>query len=283
LTREGLKIDTVVKMVQQIAEANAELDEIEDRIARMEVKQQNIDNMVTRFYRLCLGRKPDQDGLTGWARALWDGASTGSDVAYGFVFSPEFLQQKTTNEQYLAILYNAFFDRPPDPAGLQGWLDALSNGSSREQVLNGFIYASEFAELCDRYGIKPFEGYMTKSQKEAAVQAFVARFYRHCLDRNPDTPGLEGWQNSLLNHFQTGADVAHGFMGSSEFLAKNTTNEEYLTILYKAFFDRDPDQEGWDAWLAELDSGKERNYVLDGFLHSQEFAGLCRVYDINPY
>lgn len=124
---------------------------------------------------------------------------------------------------------------------------------------------------------------MTKSQKETAVEAFVTRFYRHCLVRDPDGPGLEGWKNNLLNHLQTGADVAHGFMDSIEFHAKNITNEAYLTILYKAFFDRDPDQDGWFAWMAELDSGRERNFLLNGFLYSQEFVELCRAYDINPY
>ena len=78
-------------------------------------------------------------------------------------------------------------------------------------------------------------------------------------------------------------DVADGFIYSQEFINKNTTNDEYLTILYVAFFNRAPDQTGWDAWIAELNSGKDRSYVLDGFLGSQEFINLCEDYGITPF
>jgi hypothetical protein len=56
-----------------------------------------------------------------------------------------------------------------------------------------------------------------------------------------------------------------------------------LTILYQAFFDRDPDPGGRDVWLAELNSGKDRGDVLDGFLGSLEFSKLCKSFGITPY
>ena len=197
-----------------------------------------------------------------------------------FVFSPEFLNKNTTNEEYLTVLYEAFFNRQPDAGGWQGWLDAMQNGASREDVLNGFIYATEFANLCDEYGIKAFEEHSKNSRE--SVEAFVTRFYQLCLDRDPDAAGLEGWTDNLLNQIQTGADVANGFIYSQEFINKNTTNDEYLTILYKAFFNRAPDPAGWDVWIAELNGGKDRGYVLNGFLGSQEFIKLCQDYGINP-
>ena len=188
----------------------------------------DVADFVTRFYELCLGRSPDSAGLDGWVSALRDGTQTGGDVAYGFVFSAEFLSKNTTDEEYLQVLYEAFFDRQPDSAGKRGWLDAIKNGASREDVLNGFIYAAEFNNLCDRYVIFPNKG--------AQVADFVARFYQLCLSRSPDRAGLDGWTNAMLSGTRTGADVAFGFIFSPEFLGKNTSNEEYLTILYEAFF-----------------------------------------------
>ena len=76
--------------------------------------------------------------------------------------------------------------------------------------------------------------------------------------------------------------MAHGFIDSVEFINKYTNNDEYLTILYKAFFNRDPDQAGWNVWLGELNADKDRGEVLDGFLYSQEFINLCEDYEINP-
>jgi len=109
----------------------------------------------------------------------------------------------------------------------------------------------------------------------SAVEDFVTRFYTLCLDRVPDSAGLDGWVSALLNGSQTGSDVAYGFVFSNEFVNKNTTNQEYLTVLYEAFFNRQPDQGGWDGWLAELNRGPSRADVLNGFIFAVEFTELC--------
>ena len=141
-----------------------------------------VEDFVTRFYQQCLDRDPDQDGLNYWVYSLIDGSRTGADVAKGFIFSQEFVNKNTSQEEYVTVLYKVFFNRQPDSAGLQGWLDAMQNGLSREAVLNGFIYAQEFDDLCWIYGISA-----------NPVTAFVARFYIQCLDRNQDKAGLDGW------------------------------------------------------------------------------------------
>jgi parallel beta-helix repeat protein len=232
----------------------------------------DVEAFVTRFYQLCLGRNPDIYGLHDWIIALMNGYLAGSDVARGFIFSSEFLEKDTTNEELLDILYDAFFNRDPDPNGFSSWLSALKNGSTREEVLEGFIYSQEFKNMCWQYGILP-----------DPLMAFVTRFYQQCLNRYPDKAGLEGWANDLLNKVRTGADVARGFIYSQEFIDKNSSNEEYLTILYHAFFNRDPDDRGWIDWMAELNYPKDRSFVLYGFLYSQEFFKLCEDYGINPY
>ena len=103
------------------------------------------------------------------------------------------------------------------------------------------------------------------------------------MGRNPDPAGLEGWTNNLLDQTRTGADVAKGFIFSSEFIAKATANEEYLNILYKAFFNRDADPAGWDLWLSELNAGRDRGEVLDGYIYSNEFSSLCQEYGIKAF
>ncbi len=115
------------------------------------------------------------------------------------------------------------------------------------------------------------------------VQAFVTRFYVQCLNRQPDSGGLSEWVGRLMNGSKTGADVAHGFVFSEEFLANNHGNEAFLTILYSAFFNRQPDAEGYSAWFNRMAGGMNRGKVLDGFLKSQEFAQLCADFGITPY
>ena len=115
------------------------------------------------------------------------------------------------------------------------------------------------------------------------VQSFVTRFYVQCLGRQPDIEGLNEWVGRLLNGSKTGADVAEGFVFSEEFTGRNHSNEIFVTILYRAFFDREPDATGYKAWMERLAGGMSRKLVLDGFLKSQEFAGLCNSYGIVPY
>ncbi len=229
-------------------------------------------DFVTRFYNHCLWRDPDPTGLDGWVNGLINGWVTGEDLAEGFILSPEFILHDTSNETFLLILYRAFFDREPDPEGFSGWLQAMQNGKSRESVLEGFIHSSEFDGLCHRYGIT--------SYTQDPVEAFVTRFYNECLNRSPDTEGMNGWVRALKNKWIAGGDLAEGFILSEEFKNRYTSDADFLTILYRAFFDREPDWEGFYGWLEALQRGSSRESVLAGFIASNEFHHLCSQYGI---
>jgi hypothetical protein len=232
---------------------------------------------VRRFYQQCLNREPDQGGWDNWTSALISGSLSGADLAQAFIFSDEFIRRNTSNAEFLTIMYRAFFNREPDAGGYNSWMALLNGGMSRADVLYGFTHSQEFANLCAAYGIRPY-----MSQRER-VEAFVARFYQQCLARQPDAPGLAAWTDSLLRGAQTGADVARGFIFSTEFINRNTSNAQFLTIMYRAFFAREPDSGGYNAWLNALNGGTSRADVLNGFTHSTEFANLCRLYGIRPF
>jgi len=233
----------------------------------------DVEAFVTRFYQQCLNREPDPTGLADWVDGLQTGRLTGADVANGFVFSNEFVDRNVDNDTYLNILYRAFFDRAPDSGGFSDWLTRLENGESRKSVLNGFLEAQEFYDLCGRYGIVPYN----------PVKAFVTRFYELCLDREPDLAGLADWVDGLQTGRLTGADVANGFVFSNEFTNRNTTDNEFLRILYAAFFNRDGDPGGSAYWMAQLRGLTPREEVLDGFIYAQEFTDLCNEYGIKAY
>lgn len=114
----------------------------------------------------------------------------------------------------------------------------------------------------------------------ADIEAFVTRFYNSCLDRDPDLPGLENWVGHLQSGELSGADVAERFIFSEEFLAKNLSNEEFLNIMYRSFFGRNPDAEGYAGWLGQLNGGMSRKSVLSRFVNSTEFGDICAEYGI---
>jgi len=117
---------------------------------------------------------------------------------------------------------------------------------------------------------------------QAQVQGFVERFYQTVLDRHSDTDGLNYWTNSLLNGERAGADIARGFIFSQEFTNRDTSDQDYLYILYRAFFNREPDNDGYFYWLDNIRNGVSREEVLYGFLYSTEFYNLCQEYGISP-
>ena len=79
---------------------------------------------------------------------------TGGQEAYGFVFSEELKNRNLNNDQFLVIMYRAFFDRPADTGGYNNWMGLLNGGSSREFVFSNFVNSTEFANICAKYGIQ---------------------------------------------------------------------------------------------------------------------------------
>ena len=117
-------------------------------------QEEGIREFVTRMYRVCLDRAPDEEGLDGWTEKLINKEATGCSVAYGFIFSPEFVNKNLENSDFVAYMYRAFFGREADIEGFTFWLDALNSGAkTRTDVFYGFTGSPEYVELCAKYGI----------------------------------------------------------------------------------------------------------------------------------
>ena len=88
------------------------------------------------------------------------------------------------------------------------------------------------------------------------------------------------WARQLANQRDTGTGAARGFFFSSEFTNQNVNNGEYVTRLYRTFMGREPDEAGFNAWVAQLDAGVSREEVFNGFAESPEFTRICSSYGI---
>jgi hypothetical protein len=244
------------------------------------VQSTNIENFVTRFYQQCLGRTPDSTGLNNWVNQLISGEKTGADVAEGFIRSDEFQAKGLSDEDYLDVMYAAFFNRAPDSSGLATWKSKLYDGYSRNIVLAGFVNSDEFKNLCNSYGIIPGEITLTGADLYPEVAPFVTRLYRKCLGRTPDATGLNNWVNYLISGQKTGAEVASNIVTSAEFKNKGLTDTNYINVLYQAFMNRTADSTGMNTWKSKLNSGYSRDYVMAGFINSNEFNSICQSYGI---
>ena len=235
---------------------------------------------VERMYTKALKRPSEEAGKNDWANQLLAGKSDGATLARGFICSDEFMNKEMSNEDFVDTLYATFFDRDADEGGKAYWLNELANGRSRTGVLSGFVNSAEFGALCERYGIA--RGTMEEDGSNIyneGVYNFVKRNYTKTLGRNGEVAGIEDWCHRINKGEFSMKDVAVAFLNSREFLDKNTTNTEYVTVLYQTFLGRDPDPEGLANWVGQLDRGeKTRDEIVSGFADSKEFADIMAQY-----
>lgn len=241
----------------------------------------NTGAFISRFYELCLGRGADQGGLSYWTDALDSGSLSGADAASNFIYSSEFVSRNVTDESFITIMYKAFFNRTPDAGGKAYWLDNLSSGVSRRWILSQFVNSEEFSSICSSYEISRGSIVLTDPiDAYPQITQFVTRFYRLCLNRDPEYGGLSYWVVALHNGERTGAGITIDFILGQEFTNKKLSNDAFITIMYKSFFGRDPDADGKTYWLGLMNAGVTRQQVLAGFVNSTEFNDLCTSYRI---
>ncbi len=232
---------------------------------------------VNRLYSLALNREADEAGLNDWVDQLMSKRKTGNDVAVGFFFSRELEMRNVSDSEFVELLYKVMMNRDSDPSGKAYWLNMLNNGVSRRGVFNGFAGSKEFENICNSYGINRGTTTATEGRdKNYGVTLFVARLYTQALGRNYDIAGLNDWCNRIADGTWSEKEVAtKGFFESSEFLAKNLNNEEYIKVLYRTFLGREYDEQGLADWVGQLNSGrKNRAEVIAGFADSAEFAQI---------
>ncbi|MEI6415306.1 MAG: CARDB domain-containing protein, partial [Pseudomonadota bacterium] len=95
-----------------------------------------VDTLITHYYQSILGRAPELSGLAYYqdkiakAQAQGDVKPAFRQMGYDFFNSPEYLDRKTGNTDYITNLYKTFLQRDPDAGGLQFYLDRLEKGES---------------------------------------------------------------------------------------------------------------------------------------------------------
>jgi hypothetical protein len=135
------------------------------------------------------------------------------------------------------------------PANVTALDTKIRNGASVERTIADLANAPAFA-----------------GKRPALVRLYVAYF-----KRLPDLNGLNYW----LNKLNTGTKldkVSASFAASSEFKTKygNTTNEQFVKLVYVNVFNRQPDPSGLAYWAKKLDQGMSRGTVLTNFSESSE-------------
>lgn len=120
-----------------------------------EPRDQNrgLTEFVSRIYTKALSRKKvDADGLNDWCNRILNGTSP-KDVVAGFIFSEEFTNRGLSNEDFVKVMYETYFDRAADEAGFADWMGRLGRGADYQEVVNGFSNSTEFDNLIKSFGL----------------------------------------------------------------------------------------------------------------------------------
>jgi hypothetical protein len=113
----------------------------------------------------------------------------------------------------------------------------------------------------------------------ASALSLVDHYYQSILGRPADASGKAYWEGEAARMQALGVDVKEAYMvmagyffSSAEYLAKNSSDSQYVTDLYQTFFNRAPDASGLGYWTGQLASGLPRSIVMYGFLFAPEFG-----------
>ncbi|WP_195912148.1 DUF4214 domain-containing protein [Candidatus Contendibacter odensensis] len=127
------------------------------------------------------------------------------------------------------------------------------------------------------------------------AQALIESYYQTILGRTPDAAGVAYWKSETNRTQRLGLDIkdvfrvmAGIFFTSAEYLNRpallasgeihllSTGDAQYITDLYRTFFQRDPDPDGLSYWTQPLAEGLPRSMVLYNFVFSKEFDGTMQ-------
>lgn len=159
-------------------------------------------------------------------------------------------------EASIERLYQAYFNRQPDDAGLRFWVSENASGRPLLSIAEQFGSSPEFVAAYGALG----------------NGAFVDLIYTNVLDRTAEADGRAFWIEQLDSGAQSRAQVMTNFSESSEFVMSFTVDRSQVERLYEAYFLRAADRGGMTYWLDRHVGGDDLGMISAQFAASPEFV-----------
>jgi hypothetical protein len=241
-------------------------------------------SLVTHYYRSILRRAPDAGGKTYWEGEAARVSALGANVnetwyalAMQFFVSSEYVAFNRDNTGFVTDLYNTFFNRTPDAAGLAYWNSQMAGGMPREVVLVGFMFSPEFAAFTQAI----FGNTAARAEVDTVVD-----FYRGLLSRLPDSAGFNYWVGQFRTAQCSGPAavyaqveaISSAYANSPEYGARARTNAQFVGDVYNSFLRRGGDLAGVNYWISQLATGaRTRENVRQAFISTPEFGARVQA------
>lgn len=105
----------------------------------------------------------------------------------------------------LVALYAGYFNRAPDPAGLQFWIDQIDGGREFNTI------AADFAASAEATALYP---YLT-APDVATPSTFITSIYQNLFNRAPEPEGLQFWTDVLESGAVSAADMIESIINGA--------------------------------------------------------------------
>ena len=198
-----------------------------------------IDAFVTQQYRDFNNKVPSATDLASWRSKIANGTVAPKDLLSDAVDFPYAARYAP-----IVRLFNAYFDRLPDKAGLDYWTSKYRNGTGLNTISANFAGSSEFV---NKYG-------------KLKNRDFVLLIYTNVLKRNPDVKGVDYWTGKLDRGTSRGV-VMTEFSESTEYLRKAKPVTD-LVVSVRSMLQRTPTTAERAEWEAKLKAGTPRSELL---------------------
>lgn len=105
---------------------------------------------------MALGREGEEAGIEYWCQVINMGQGDMQTKMLnvstsGFFHSPEFTNKNLSDEEFVKVCYRTFLGRECDKNGFDYWVKKLRSGRPRDEVMAGFAYSPEFANIMASY------------------------------------------------------------------------------------------------------------------------------------
>ena len=158
---------------------------------------------------------------------------------------------------------------------------SVENDNFVTDLYRDVLYRAPTTAELSFYGTRLDSGFYTKSQVAHDLLTrtdyqggfeSLTRLYQSSFNRMPDYGGLMYW-NGIYGRGVSLNEIAKIFHASPEFKSlygSDTTNAQYVRILYQNVLSRLPDPGGEAFWLTMLNRSMDRGEVLNAFAQSKE-------------
>lgn len=123
----------------------------------------------------------------------------------------------STNSLLISQLYVGYFNRAPDPEGLNYWVGRLDAGMTLVEIANSFAVQVEATTTYP---------WLAAPNLDVGIPEFITQVYQNLFERNPDAAGLAFWTNELKNGKPPGRfiiDVISGATGDDKLVIDHKT------------------------------------------------------------